>query len=263
MSTTIAVAGKGGTGKTTISAVLAKLLAQKGTVLAIDADPSVNLYMALGLELEGTIGDIREGLLAATKSGTRPAGMSIYEYIDFNVRRTIVESKGIDLMSIGRPEGPGCYCAANHALRIAIDHLADAYDYVVIDNEAGMEHVSRQTTRDVDILLLVSDPTIRGITAAGRTQELVGEIRSDVGQTYLMLNRVVGDLSPEIEKEIKGHGLSLLATIPADATVGDLDARGRPLVELPPDSAVQRGVRQVARELGLITLDEEVGVGVS
>ncbi|MBF8266634.1 MAG: ATP-binding protein [Dehalococcoidia bacterium] len=258
MSTTIAVAGKGGTGKTIVSAVLAKLLTRKGTVLAIDADPSMNLYMALGMDMPDSIGDIRESLTATSQTSTRPAGMGLHDYISFSVRQTLVESPSLDLMAMGRPEGPGCYCAANHALRVAIDHIADSYDYVVIDNEAGMEHISRQTTRDVDILLLVSDPTIRGVTAAGRAQELLREIRTQVGQIYLVLNRVQGAIPPAVEKEILARGLSLLAVIPSDDSVRELDSRGRPMVELPPDSPVQRMVRKLAHELGLVTLDEPI-----
>ncbi|MBI4282622.1 MAG: AAA family ATPase [Chloroflexi bacterium] len=259
MSTTVAVAGKGGTGKTTISSLLAKLLAEKGTVLAIDADPSVNLYMALGLETPSTIGDIREDLLDAAHL---PPGMNKYEYMDLAIRGALVESKGIDLLAMGRPEGAGCYCAANHILRQAIDSLANAYDYVVIDNEAGMEHISRQTTRDVNTLLLVSDPTVRGVTAAGRMQELIQVLRTKVDQIYLVVNRVNGAIPPEVEKTIKEQGLSLLATIPSDEGVGELDALGRPLVELPSDSPVRKAVQQLAHDLGLAKLEEPVKAGL-
>ncbi len=206
MSTTIAVAGKGGTGKTIIAALLAKLLTKRGTVLAIDADPSVNLHMALGLESPEAIGDIREDL-ATSAGGSLPAGMSRPDYMALSIRQSLVESTGLDLLAMGRPEGPGCYCAANHVLRLAIDRLGDAYDYVLIDNEAGMEHISRQTTRDVHILLLVSDPTVRGITAAGRTQELIRDLRANVSRVYLVVNRVNGALPPEVEKAVRAQGL--------------------------------------------------------
>ncbi len=256
MSTiTIAVAGKGGTGKTTIAALLAKLLAEKGTVLAIDADPSVNLHTALGLELPEAIGNIREELITADHSGVMPPGTSRHDYFAFRIRQALVESVGVDLLAMGRPEGPGCYCAANHVLRTAIDRLADAYDYVVIDNEAGMEHISRQTTRDVNIVLLVSDLTVRGITAAGRAQELLGELRSNTGQVYLVVNRSNGTLPPEIEKEIQAQKLRLLATIPSDSAVAELDARGRPLVELPLNSPARKAVLRIAQELRLAKQD--------
>ena len=263
MSTTIAVAGKGGTGKTIIAALLAKLLTERGTVLAIDADPSVNLYMALGLELPETIGDIREELLATAQSRNLPAGMSTHDYMALSIRQALTESTGLDLLAMGRPEGPGCYCAANYALRLVIDHLADSYDYVVIDNEAGMEHISRQTTRDVQILVLVSDPTVRGVTAAGRTQELIHELRTKVGQVYLVVNRVEGSLPPEVEKAIQAQGLHLLATIPSNAAVTELDAKGHPLVELPPSSPVQKAVRRLAQDLGLVKPDEPTGAALA
>ena len=251
MSTTIAVAGKGGTGKTTLASLLAKLLTGSGTVLAIDADPSVNLHMALGLELPETIGDIREELLTAVQSGAVSPGMSRHDYMALRTREALVESTGMDLLAMGRPEGPGCYCAANHVLRLAVDGLADAYDYVVIDNEAGMEHISRQTTRDVHTLLLVSDPTIRGISAAARMQELLGEVRANAGQVYLVVNRTNGALPPQVEKEIAAQRLRLLATVPSDPEVGDLDAKGHPLVELSPSSPVKKAVATLAHELGL------------
>src|SRR5512146_2977488 len=163
MTKSIAIAGKGGTGKTTIAALLVQLLAQKGTVLAIDADPSSNLNLALGVELADTVGDVREEMLAAVKGGTFMPGMAKQDYIDLRISESLVESQGFDLLAMGRGEGPTCYCAANNMLRVCIDRLSGAYDYVVIDNEAGLEHLSRQTTQDIDQLIIVSDPTVRGI----------------------------------------------------------------------------------------------------
>ena len=259
MTTTIAVAGKGGTGKTLVAALLINLLARKGTVLAIDADASMNLHMALGLDEPDTVGHIREELV--TDGDSLPAGMNRHEYMAFRSREALMESTGLDLLAMGRPEGPGCYCAPNHVLRTAIDRMADAYDYVVIDNEAGMEHISRRTTRDVQILLLVSDPTVRGVTAAARAAELLHELRTKADAVYLAVNRVDGDLPPRVEEAIDKHGLRLLATIPSDDDVRKLDAEGRPLVELPADSPVVRAVSRLAEELGLLTSDETVGAG--
>jgi len=256
MSTTIAVAGKGGTGKTLIAALLINLLVRKGTVLAIDADASVNLHMALGLEEPETLGHIREELV--TDGDSLPAGMNRHQYMAFRSREALMESTGLDLLAMGRPEGPGCYCAPNHVLRTAIDRMTDAYDYVVIDNEAGMEHISRRTTRDLQILLLVSDPTLRGITAAARAQELLNELRTSADAVYLVINRVDGSLPPRVEEAVNSHGLRLLATIPVDADVGKLDAAGCPLVQLPPGSPVVRAVSRVAEKLGLLTREETV-----
>ena len=256
MTMTIAVAGKGGTGKTMIAALLAKLLAGKGTVLAIDADPSMNLHMALGLEEPETLGRIREDLVVGGED--LPAGMSRPDYMAFRSQQALLESTGMDLLAMGRPEGPGCYCAANNVLRTALDRMTGAYDYVVIDNEAGMEHISRRTTRDIQVLLLVSDPTVRGITAAARAKELLQELRTKTGGIYLAVNRVIGTLSPQIEEVVDRHSLRLLATIPFDDEVAQLDAVGRPLVELSRGSPVVKAVSRLAADLGLLTLDETV-----
>src|SRR4030042_1754346 len=184
MTTTIAVAGKGGTGKTTISALIIQLLSQKGVVLAIDADPATNLNQALGISVSATVGGIREDMSEAIKSGTISPSQSKQDYLDYKIMAALEESKGFDLLAIGRPEGPGCYCAANNMLRTSVDRLSAAYDYVVIDNEAGLEHLSRRTTRDVDLLLIVSDPSLRGIGAAGRVAEVLDELKTAVGAAY-------------------------------------------------------------------------------
>lgn len=252
MSTTIAIAGKGGTGKTTIAALLIKLLTRKGIVLAIDADPSSNLNMALGLPLWDTVGDIREEMAEAIKSRRFDAGMSKPDYIELKVNQALVESDRIDLLAMGRPEGPGCYCAANDWLRACMDRLASNYDYMVVDCEAGMEHISRQTTQDVDILILTSDPSIRGISAAARMKKLIGELRTNVGRICLVVNRINGNLSPQIEKAIADSELEVIAQIPADPQLTELDATGAPLVDLPLESPLQVAVAEIANRLGLL-----------
>ena len=250
MTKTIAIAGKGGVGKTSISALLIKLLSAKGSVLAIDGDPSSNLHMALGLPLEQTIGGIREGMLDQKAVGK--SGIPKPDYLELKVREALVESEGIDLLAMGRPEGPGCYCAANNWLRGSIDRLAGNYAFVVIDNEAGMEHISRQTTRNVDILLLVSDPSIRGITAAVRMKDLIGELRSRVGRICLVVNRVRGGVPPQIKKIIDEAGIELIAAIVEDPDILDLEVRGAPLIDLPADSPLRKGVADIATKLNLL-----------
>lgn len=251
MTTTIAIAGKGGTGKTSIAALLIKMLSDKGTVLAIDGDPSSNLHMALGLPLEETIGSIREGML--DRKAVAKTGMPKPDYLDMKVREALVESGGIDLLAMGRPEGPGCYCAANSWLRYSLDRLAGHYDYVVIDNEAGMEHISRQTTRDVDILLIVSDPSIRGVTAASRMKDLIAEMRSHVNRIGLVVNRVRGGIPTQIKQAIDAAGLDIIAAIHEDPNIIDLEINGRPLIELPDSSPLRRGVAEMAARLDLIS----------
>lgn len=251
MTVTIALAGKGGVGKTAISALLIEQLSRKGIVLAIDADPSTNLNDALGLSINGTVGKAREDLTEDIKQGSIAPTTPKQDILDMKIREALVESQKIDLLAMGRPEGPGCYCAANHMLRLAMERLIKTYDYMVIDSEAGMEHISRQTTQDVDFLLIVSDPTIRGLTAAARMKELIKEMRAKVGKVYLAVNRVKNGLPPEIEKSINGFGLDLIATIPEDAYLAELEIKGKPIVDLPENSQLRLGVKEIVAKFGL------------
>ncbi len=251
MTTTIAVAGKGGTGKTTIAALLIKLLAAKGVVLAIDGDPSTNLHISLGLPLNQTIGNVREEMLEAVKTGRYDSSMPKMDYVGLKIGEALVESERVDLLAMGRPEGPGCYCASNEMLRFSIDRLAKNYDYVVIDCEAGMEHISRQTTQDIDILLIISDPTMKGIITAARMKDLIAELRTHVGRICLIVNRSNNALPPELAKAIEQFGLELIAILPEDPQVLELDATGAPLTELAPDSPLGSGIAEIARKVGL------------
>jgi CO dehydrogenase maturation factor len=166
---------------------------------------------------------------------------------------SLVESKGFDLLAMGRPEGPGCYCAPNEFLRVSLDKLVKdyKYDYVVMDCEAGMEHISRQTTRDVDVLLIMSDPTVKGVTTAARMKELIEELRSNVGKVGLVINRVRGELSPEIRKVIDESGLQVIALIPEDPDMADLEMKGKPVTELPQESPLRLKVKEMAEGLFL------------
>ena len=258
--TTIALAGKGGVGKTTIAGMVIKYLVQNmdGSVLAIDADPSSNLNMVLGLDLEWTVGDIREDMLDQVKSslvaggaamGTMPGGASKRDYLDYHIRSSIAEGDKVDLIAMGRGEGPGCYCAVNHNLREVIDAFSKNYRYVVIDNEAGMEHLSRRTTRDVDHLLIVSDPTQRGIVAAERIAEFRKELDISIRNAYLILNRVNGDIPEALQEKIDALDIPLLGTIPADNDLGSFEFSGRPLVELGDSSPVYRSVADMLNEI--------------
>ncbi len=255
MTKTIAIAGKGGTGKTIIAALLIKLLSQKGVVLAVDADPSTNLNQALGLPLDEnrTIGKIRERMTEDVSRGRLSPLIVKQDYVYNKIVESLVESKGFDLLAMGRPEGPGCYCAPNEFLRVSLDQLVKSYkySYIVMDCEAGMEHISRQTTRDVDVLLIMSDPTMRGITTAARMKELIGELRTRVGKVRLVVNRVKDELPPEIRRAIDKSKLQIIATIPEDPNIADLEIKGAPLIELPQDSPLQVKVKEIANSLGL------------
>ena len=253
MTTTIALAGKGGVGKTTVAGMVIKYLAQNqtGSILAIDADPSSNLNMVLGLDLEWTVGDIREDMLQQVKSsllqggaamGSLPGGMNKRDYLEYHIRSSLAEGSRFDLIAMGRGEGTGCYCAVNHNLREVVDGLSRHYDYVVIDNEAGMEHLSRRTTRDVKHLLIVSDPTQRGLVAAQRIAGMSQELDIHIEKSYLILNRLNGDTPAELQAFIDKLGLPLLGVIPANSELTSFEFSGKPLVELGDESPVYQSV---------------------
>jgi len=251
--TTIALAGKGGTGKTTVAALLIRYLREErgGPVLAIDADPASNLNLVLGMELGPTVGSIREEMLEQVHSsgalaGSMPGGMSKQEYLDYQVQMALVEGDRVDLLAMGRPEGQGCYCAANQMLRVIVDRLSKQYNHVVIDNEAGMEHLSRRTTRDVDVLLLVTDPTQRGLVTARHMAAMVPELEIGVGRVYLVINRLQGELPPPLASAVAQTGLELVGTLPEDPAMAQFEFTGRPLIELPADTPVYQAVRHIA-----------------
>lgn len=260
MTTTIALAGKGGVGKTTIAAMVVKYLVQTqpGAVMAIDADPSSNLNMVLGLDLEWTVGDIREDMLSQVKSslggggaamGTLPGGVSKREYLDYQVRSYIAEGDLVDLIAMGRAEGPGCYCAVNHNLREIVDSISKNYRYVVIDNEAGMEHLSRRTTRDVEHLLIVSDPTQRGLVAAERIASLKNELDIRIENAYLVLNRLPGEMPAALQERIDSIEIPFLGIIPADGELTSYEFSGRPLVEMGDSSPVFQAVAKMMEQI--------------
>jgi CO dehydrogenase maturation factor len=233
VSFTIAVSGKGGTGKTTIAGFLVRYLLEKGKrpVLAVDADANANLNEVLGVEVRSTIGEARDLMKKDV-----PVGMTKDVWFEYRIQEALVEREGFDLIAMGRPEGPGCYCAANTLARKCIDLLAGNYPYVVIDNEAGMEHFSRMTTRNVDLLFIVSDPSVRGVVTAARIRDLIKELNLEVGRSFLLLNRVQNGLQSEIASQTDKLSLSVAGTIPADPMVHAYDLEGRPTSTLPRDS---------------------------
>ncbi len=260
MTITIALAGKGGVGKTTIAGMIIKFLAntQPSAVLAIDADPSSNLNMVLGLDLEWTVGDIREGMLTKVKEsllaggaamGSIDGGITKRDYIDYEVRSAIAEGDRVDLIAMGRSEGPGCYCAVNHNLREVVDTISKNYRYVVIDNEAGMEHLSRRTTRDVQHLIIVSDPTQRGIVAAERIAGFRHELDIRIENTYLILNRLHGEMPEPLQQRIGKMDIPLLGIVPADAELAAFEFSGRPLIELGDNSPVYTAVADMMQTI--------------
>ena len=237
MSFTIAVSGKGGTGKTTLAGMILRYLLDrgKGPILAVDADANANLNEVLGVEVRTTIGEAREGMKKDV-----PSGMTKDIWFEYKVQEALIENKGYDLIVMGRPEGPGCYCAANTLARKCLDLLTGNYQSIVIDNEAGMEHFSRLTTRDVDLLFIVSDSSRRSILTASRIRDLIHELDLRIVRDVLVLNRAPEDLPADILDEIRKQNLELGGSIPVDETLSRYDIEGRPTFQLPKDSkAVQ------------------------
>lgn len=249
MGYTIAVAGKGGTGKTSLTGLLIDYLVKGGEkpILAVDADANANLNEVLGEEVDFTIGEIREEVSKRENGGNSfPGGMTKAQYLKYRLNTALVEGRGYDLLVMGRSEGQGCYCYVNGMLREQIDSLSDSYKYLVIDNEAGMEHLSRKTTKHIDTLLLVSDSSKRGIQAVGRINELVKELELNVANIYLIVNRVPnGLLKEETIEEIKKQGLNLIGVVPMDQQVYEYDAQGIPLVNLPEDSVSKQALKNI------------------
>jgi CO dehydrogenase maturation factor len=234
--TTVAFAGKGGTGKTTISALAVRYLVSRGLipVLAVDADPNANLGDTLGVEAAITVGSAREQGFAGDRD--IPGGMTKDQFVEYKIQEALAEGEGFDLLTMGRPEGAGCYCFANNIIRRYMDALAGDYSNVVMDNEAGLEHLSRRTTRKTDYLLVVSDAGVRGLMAARRVLDLAVEMEIDVGESLFILNRATADSAAALEPEIERLGLPLAITVPEDPGLFQAEVAGRSLLTMPDDS---------------------------
>jgi CO dehydrogenase maturation factor len=251
MTKTIALAGKGGSGKTTVASLLIHALVQRvpGPLLAIDADPSTNLHLALGLPMPMTVVEIREEMTETAQASQLGVTISRQDYLTHEIRMALEEGDTIDLLAMGRPEGQGCYCAANHMLRTIIDDLGKNYPYLIVDNEAGMEHISRRTTRDVDLLLIVSDPTLRGLAAAKTIYEMAQDIEVNVHHIWLIMNRLEGEIPETLQQAIDELDMEETFTIPADPRVNELDALGQPLIQLNGDSPALKAVEALLEKI--------------
>ncbi len=244
---TVAVAGKGGTGKTTVSGLVIRELVRRelGSVLAIDADPNSNLNELLGFEINGTIGQLEARF---NRADDVPAGMSKKRWIEYKLQQLIIEGRGKDLLVMGRGEGPDCYCSVNNILRNYLSNLRENYDFVVLDNEAGLEHLSRRTTSGIDVLLTVCDPNPVALKAAERIDELVEELGIAITRNYLVLNEVPETLPKKTRDMVSGLGIEVLGRIPKDENVRQLSWEARPLAELEDDSPAAEAVSRMVEE---------------
>jgi len=246
MGYVIAMAGKGGTGKTTIAALLVRILKEKklGSVLAVDADPNSNLAEVLGVTAKSTIGEILDKV-AAYPHGV-PAGMTKDRFVEYEVQTAVTEGDGFDVLTMGKPEGPGCYCYVNNVLRGVMTKLIKDYDYVIIDNEAGLEHLSRRTTRSADALVVISNATPVGLKAAQRINELVDELEIKTKKRLLIIN----NYGKDIEKEkIKGLNLEYLGFIPEDEEIEKISLDSASLVGLKENAVSLTTLRKIGEKV--------------
>ena len=248
MANVIALAGKGGTGKTTIAGLVVRALRQNrhGPVLAVDADPNSCLDVVIGLTADKTVSDVLDethGLRGIPESMPKPV------YVEYQLEDCLAEGRGVDLIVMGRPEGAECYCSANQMLRTFLDRMIGSYPTVVVDNEAGMEHLSRRTTRDVDLLLVVSDATLAGARASRRIADLVGELELPVKRIAVVVDGAETMADP-VAEILTGDGLHLAGFVPHDPLIVEKELAAEPLLDLPDDAPAVRAVEaMLAREL--------------
>lgn len=256
MAHVIAVAGKGGVGKTTLTGLIIQYLGEKGKgpILAVDADANSNLNEVLGVKVDATLGDVREEVARSemAKDNPIPAGMTKADYMEFKFDDALVEEDDFDLLVMGRTQGKGCYCFVNGLLQAQLQRLEKNYPYIIVDNEAGMEHISRGVLPSMQTAILVSDCSRRGVQAVGRIAKLIEECDMHPRQIGLIINRAPGGVLNEgTKQEIENQGLHLLGVVPQDETVFDYDCEGKPTINLPEDSPVKKAIREIVDKLDI------------
>ena len=252
MAKYVAVAGKGGVGKTTFTALMLRQMIQqkKGiSILAVDADPNANLNEALGLNVTATISDLLE---ESKNPKAMPEGMPKAVFMQYRLQQSLVESQDIDLLVMGGPQGPGCYCYPNDLLRKYLEDLGENYDFVAVDTEAGLEHISRRTIPHIDIMFIISDSSARGIRSAGRVHDLIRGLKAEVGEVYLVVTKTSPDSLESLADEIALTGLKVIGDIPLDPLVVTQDLAGKALYDLPDESVAVKAVEHIVRRAGIV-----------
>ncbi len=249
MSRVIAVCGKGGTGKTTVASLMVRALLNsgQGPILAVDADPNANLGPMLGIEAEETVGGVLEEF--HEKRMEIPQGMSKQAFLELRLNQAVAETKGVDLVTMGRPEGPGCYCSANAVLRDVLERLVENYRFAVIDNEAGMEHLSRRTANRIDMLLMISDPSMKGLRTIKGLFELVAELGLPVMEKYAVMARTKDGLDQRLKEYVDSLPVPLLASVPEDPEVMECDLAMKSFLELPDSSAAVKACQAIIERI--------------
>jgi len=246
---TIAVSGKGGVGKTNLCALLIRCLSRNGRVLAVDADPDSNLPQALGATVRRNVGGVREEVLNMPPRSLEGKVRAKQEVLELELADIVDEAEDFDILVMGQPEGEGCYCAVNHILRQIIDTRASSYDFTVIDCEAGLEHMSRRTTRDVDILIVFTDPTKNGLLTAKRVTELTAKLFVDFGAIMVVANKVTPETEPLLLERAEEIGVEMAAFVPYDHQIALFDVSGKPIWELPEDSVASVAVEGIYQQI--------------
>jgi len=257
MSYTIAMAGKGGTGKSTTATLIIRYITQElgKAVLAVDADPNSSLGISLGVDVKGTIADIRDDVVE--KRVDIPASMSKASYIEYCIEECIIEESKFDLLTMGRPEGPKCYCYANNILRKYLDKAEQSYPFIVIDTEAGMEHLSRRTTNDVDLLIIAFESTIIGVRTAKRITELIESLPIKIKESiYVMCKVPKKGVSEKVEAEISESGLEVSAKLPFDDEIFEHITSGESLLEISKENTVYSEIRNLMNQFVLVSTDK-------
>jgi CO dehydrogenase maturation factor len=255
MGTTLAVAGKGGVGKTSFTALVIRALIEAGKrpLLAIDADSNSNLHEVLGIREPRSVGCVRED---TRKMGDQiPGGMTKDRFMEYQIQAALEETKDLDLLSMGRPEGPGCYCMANNILREVISHLTSNYAFVIVDNEAGMEHLSRRTEEEVDHMFIISDPAPRSLRTVKRILELIDELGGRIHNKHFVLSRVQGttdDLPEQTRVEIERLPYDPKGFVPFDENLMSLDLGGEPLLKISTEAPSYLAVKQILKDVGVL-----------
>ena len=251
---TIAVAGKGGVGKTTTCGMIIEYLCKqkKGPVLVVDADANSNLNEVLGVKADITLGQIREEMAHAEQTGSIPTGMTKADYAEMQFNNALIEEDDFDMLVMGRTQGKGCYCYVNGVLQSQVAKYVPNYSYVVMDNEAGLEHIARGTLPHVDTMLLISDCSRRGVQAVARVAEMVQEMNLNPGQMGVIINRAPGGvLDAGVKAEIEKHGLKLFGVLPQDEAVYRCDCDGEPSAKLPENDPMKVALKGIMQSIGL------------